>query len=38
MQKQINKNENFIVKDFQEVKGGYYDEFNFYFTPNGSIF
>ncbi len=28
--------ENFMVRDFQEVKGGYYDELNFYFTPNGS--
>ena len=37
MQNEI-KNENFVEKDFQEVDGGHFDELNFYFTPNGSIF
>lgn len=35
MQNEI-KNEKFIVRDFQEVPGGHFDEMNFYFTPNGS--
>jgi len=35
MQNEI-ENEKFIVRDFQEVPGGHFDEMNFYFTPNGS--
>jgi len=31
-----NKNDKLIQREFQEVPGGYYDEMNFYFTPNGS--
>lgn len=27
--------ENFPVREFQEVPGGYYDK-DFYYTPNGS--
>jgi len=26
----------FIEKEFHEVEGGYYDEYGFYYTPNGS--
>jgi hypothetical protein len=29
------KNE-LIDKEFNEVEGGYFDEMNFYFTPDGS--
>ncbi len=32
------QNEKFVVREFQEVEGGRYDEMNFYFTPNGSNF
>ena len=28
-------NKKFIVREFEEVEGGYYEE-DFYFTPNGS--
>lgn len=27
---------NFIERQFTEVDGGYYDEFEFFHTPNGS--
>ncbi len=26
----------FIEKEFKEVEGGKYDEYGFYYTPNGS--
>lgn len=26
----------FIEREFKEVKGGYYDDYGFYYTPNGS--
>ena len=28
--------EKFVEKPFEEVEGGYYDEYEFYYTPNGS--
>jgi hypothetical protein len=31
-----NKQQNFIEREFQEVEGGNYDEYGFYYTPNGS--
>ena len=27
----------FVAREFKEVEGGYYDEFDCYYTPNGSI-
>lgn len=30
------KNEILADKEFKEVEGGFFDEMNFYFTPNGS--
>ena len=32
------KNSEFVAREFQEVKGGYYDDYGFYYTPNGSEF
>ena len=29
-------NREFIVKEFQEVTGGWYDNYGFYYTLNGS--
>jgi hypothetical protein len=29
-------NEKFKEREFTEVEGGYYDDNNFYLTPNGS--
>ncbi len=26
----------FVVREFKEVEGGKYDDYNFYYTPNGS--
>ena len=26
----------FIDRKFEEVEGGYYDDYGFYYTPNGS--
>lgn len=36
MQNQNSIQGKFIEKEFQEVPGGYFDEHNFYFSPNGS--
>lgn len=37
MSKNQNKvNTAFIVREFQEVIGGWYDDYGFYYTPNGS--
>lgn len=30
-----NKKTDFVVREFKEVEGGYYED-GFYFTPNGS--
>jgi len=27
---------NFVNRVFEEVEGGYYDEYNFYYTSDGS--
>lgn len=32
-----NKHQPFIEREFQEVEGGHYDEYGFYYTPNGSM-
>ena len=32
------KNINYVDREFQEVSGGYYDDYGFYYTPNGSKF
>jgi hypothetical protein len=34
----MNKNteDDFLEREFKEVEGGYYDEYSFYYTPNGS--
>jgi hypothetical protein len=29
-------NRKFVEKEFKEVQGGYYDEYDFYYTLNGS--
>ena len=31
-----NKDQKFVEREFCEVEGGYYDEFGFYYTPDGS--
>jgi hypothetical protein len=28
--------EKFVERQFEEVEGGHYDEYDFYHTPNGS--
>jgi len=35
---QNKNNSEFVVREFEEVKGGWYDEYGFYYTPNGSKF
>jgi hypothetical protein len=32
----MSKKKEFVDKEFKECKGGYYDEHDFYYTPNGS--
>ena len=29
-------NKQFVERKFEEVNGGYWDEYDFYYTPNGS--
>ncbi len=31
-----NKDQKFVEREFCEVEGGNYDEFGFYYTPDGS--
>jgi hypothetical protein len=33
----MEKSKKFVPKLFEEIEGGYYDEYNFYYTPNGSF-
>jgi hypothetical protein len=35
---QNKKNSEFVVREFEEVQGGWYDDYGFYYTPNGSKF
>jgi len=36
MSKQTKTQEEFVERKFEEVEGGYYDDYDFYYTPNGS--
>jgi len=36
--KDSKESKEFIDRKFAEVKDGYYDDFDFYHTPNGSIY
>merc|ERR1711976_242269 len=33
----MNSDNKFVVREFKEVQGGYYDDYDFYYTPNGSF-